>query len=194
MTAPPQLVSLTRQTALAHNLDPALVCAIVEQESSWNPYAMRYEPLFFAKYVAPLFTNNKISATEAYSRGFSWGLMQVMGQVAREAGFDAPSLASLCDPATALDMGCRVLLKKFVAAGHPPSVAQASPSPPAFPAGGILPAQENVSTSTASGSQPSPPPSTTGGSPVTTRALQLYNGGANPDYAREVLARRARYL
>jgi len=44
---------------------------------------------FFTKYVAPLYTNNKISATEAYARGFSWGLMQVMGQVARESGFDA---------------------------------------------------------------------------------------------------------
>ena len=49
---------------------------------------MRYEPAFFTKYVAPLYTNNKITATEAYARGFSWGLMQVMGQVARESGFD----------------------------------------------------------------------------------------------------------
>jgi hypothetical protein len=37
---------------------------------------MRYEPAFFAKYVAHLFTktNNKITASEAYARGFSWGL------------------------------------------------------------------------------------------------------------------------
>jgi len=64
---------------------------------------MRYEPAFFSKYVAPLYTNNKIAATEAYSRGFSWGLMQVMGQVARETGFDALFLA----------VGCKVLRKKF---------------------------------------------------------------------------------
>ena len=46
---------------------------------------MRYEPAFFSKYVAPLYTNNKISATEAYARGFSWGLMQVTRQKVRDA-------------------------------------------------------------------------------------------------------------
>jgi len=33
-------------------------------------------PAFFAKYVASLYTNDKVSATEAYARGISWGLMQ----------------------------------------------------------------------------------------------------------------------
>ena len=87
--------------------------AVVEQESGWNPWAMRYEPALFSKYVAPLYTNNKIAATEAYSRGFSWGLMQVMGQVARETGFDALFLSALCDPEQGLAVGCKVLRKKF---------------------------------------------------------------------------------
>ena len=113
MSAPAQLVSLARKAAAAHALDPALVCAICEQESSWNPWSLRYEPLFFAKYVAPLYTNNKVSASEAYARGFSWGLMQVMGQTAREHGFTEPFLSALCDPADALEIGCRVLRKKF---------------------------------------------------------------------------------
>ena len=75
---------LARKTATVHSLDPSLVCAVVEQESAWNPCAIRYEPAFFSKFVASLYTNNKIAATEAYARGFSWGLMQVMGQVGRE--------------------------------------------------------------------------------------------------------------
>jgi len=108
-----QLLALARKAASAQSLDPALVCAVVEQESGWNPWAMRYEPAFFSKYVAPLYTNNKIAATEAYSRGFSWGLMQVMGQVARETGFDALFLSALCDPEQGLAVGCRVLRKKF---------------------------------------------------------------------------------
>src|SRR5260370_38705560 len=74
---------------------------------------MRYEPLFFAKYVASLYTNNKVSASEAYARGFSWGLMQVMGQVAREVGFDPLFLSALCDPEQGLAIGCKVLRKKF---------------------------------------------------------------------------------
>jgi soluble lytic murein transglycosylase-like protein len=108
-----QLVVLARKAAVAQSLDPGLVCAVIEQESNWNPWAIRYEPAFFAKYVASLYTNNKVSASEAYARGFSWGLMQVMGQVAREFGFDGPFLASLCDPEQGLAVGCKVLRKKF---------------------------------------------------------------------------------
>jgi soluble lytic murein transglycosylase-like protein len=115
MTVPAQLVLFAHRAAAAHQLDPALVCAVVEQESAWNPWALRYEPLFFAKYVASLYTNNKVSATEAYARGFSWGLMQVMGQVAREVGFDALFLSTLCEPEQGLAIGCKVLRKKFYA-------------------------------------------------------------------------------
>lgn len=107
------LISLARATAAAHALDPALVCAVCEQESSWIPWAIRYEPGFLARYVAPLFTAGKISATETYARAFSWGLMQVMGQVAREHGFAGASLAELCDPAVGLEYGCRVLTAKL---------------------------------------------------------------------------------
>jgi hypothetical protein len=51
---------------------------------------------FFSKYVAPLYTNNKAAATEACSRRFPWGLMQMMGQVARETGRVSPSAAKAC--------------------------------------------------------------------------------------------------
>ena len=113
MGGPLHLVAMASRAAAAQSIEPALVCAVVEQESGWNPWAMRYEPAFFAKYVAPLYTNNKISASEAYARGFSWGLMQVMGQVARETGFDSPFLSALCDPEQGLAIGCKVLRKKF---------------------------------------------------------------------------------
>jgi soluble lytic murein transglycosylase-like protein len=117
VSAPSQLILLARKAAAAQALDPALVCAVVEQESAWNPWAMRYEPAFFTKYVASLYTNNKVSASEAYARGFSWGLMQVMGQVARESGFDALFLSALCDPEQGLAVGCKLLRKKFDVVG-----------------------------------------------------------------------------
>ena len=123
MGPPSQLLTLARHAAESRALDPGLVCAVIEQESAWNPWAMRYEPAFFSKYVAPLYTNNKITATEAYARGFSWGLMQVMGQVARESGFDAQFLSALCDPEQALAVGCRVLRKKFDAASGDTTLA-----------------------------------------------------------------------
>jgi soluble lytic murein transglycosylase-like protein len=147
MNAPANLVTLARNAAQLQGLDPALVCAVVEQESAWNPWAIRYEPAFFAKYIASLYINNKVSSSEAYARSFSWGLLQVMGQVARETGFDAPFLSALCDPEHGLAIGCKVLRKKCDAAG------------------GDM-----------------------------TRALLAWNGGANPAYAAQVLARQPQYL
>lgn len=113
ISAPANLVAIAIETARKHGLEASLVCAVIEQESAWNPWAMRYEPAFFAKYVASLYTNNKVSASEAYARGFSWGLMQVMGQVARENGFGDRYLSGLCDPTAGIEFGCRVLRKKF---------------------------------------------------------------------------------
>ena len=117
MAAPTPLYNLAVQTAKAHQLDPALVCAVVEQESAWSQWAMRYEPAFFARYVAPQYTANKFSASEAYGRAFSWGLMQIMGEVAREFGYAGAFLANLCDPVVGLEFGCRKLGKCLENAG-----------------------------------------------------------------------------
>lgn len=103
----PNTIAFVKQAATDSGLDPAVVCAIVEQESNWNCYAIRYEPAFMARYVAPLYTNQKISATEAYARSFSWGPMQVMGQVARENGYEGP-LPMLCDLPTGIAVGTKV--------------------------------------------------------------------------------------
>src|SRR6266550_1899123 len=112
----PEIIELARRIAAAHGLEPALVCAVIEQESAWNSWAVRCEPGFLSRYVAPLYTAGKLSATEAYSRSMSWGLMQVMGQVARESGFAEPSLAELCDPPVGLEWGCRIFAKRLAKA------------------------------------------------------------------------------
>jgi soluble lytic murein transglycosylase-like protein len=113
----PELVALARDAARRHLLWPELVCAVIEQESNWIPWALRYEPAFYDRYVQPQFARGAIASEgEARSRAFSWGLMQVMGQVAREQGFAGPSLAALCEPLTGLNIGCRVLAAKIAAA------------------------------------------------------------------------------
>ena len=71
------------------------------------------QPAFRMRYVAPL----QLSPTEEIARSISWGLMQVMGQLARERGFAGKFLSALCDPATGLDVGCTVLASKLSAAG-----------------------------------------------------------------------------
>jgi soluble lytic murein transglycosylase-like protein len=145
-TVHPEIIELARRIATAHALEPALVCAVIEQESAWNPWAVRFEPGFLSRYVAPMYTAGKLNATEAYTRSISWGLMQVMGQVARESGFAGQSLAELCDPETSLEFGCRILAARLARTR------------------GDVPA-----------------------------ALLAWNGGANPDYPAEVLARTRNY-
>jgi soluble lytic murein transglycosylase-like protein len=107
-----QLVSLAKETAKVHALDPALICAIIEQESDFVPWAIRHEPAFDARYVKPL----NLADTEEVARSISWGLMQLMGEAARELGF-RDHLASLCDPFVGIEWGCRHFSNKLKVAG-----------------------------------------------------------------------------
>src|SRR5438445_3491552 len=59
------LVALAHRAAEAHALWPELVCAIVEQESAWNPWALRYEPVFYEKYIAPQIARGAIARGKA---------------------------------------------------------------------------------------------------------------------------------
>jgi soluble lytic murein transglycosylase-like protein len=140
-----ELIALAKKAAEAAGIFAAIVCAICERESSWNHYALRYETAFFGKYVAPQYAAGKIDITEAQARAFSWGLMQVMGEEAREFGF-VGSIAGLCHPETGLAIGCRIFAHKL-AVNHGDVAA----------------------------------------------ALQAWNGGGNPNYAREVLALADKY-
>lgn len=99
--------------AARHGLPPELVRAMVQVESTDNPWATRFEPGFYTRYVeknpdvkaiAPcsLDTERRLCAT-------SFGLLQVMGLVARERGFKGAYLTELCDPATGLNIGCKHL-------------------------------------------------------------------------------------
>jgi soluble lytic murein transglycosylase-like protein len=155
------LIALVRAAAARHALEPALVCAVVEQESAWDAHAIRYEPGFRTRYVAPL----GLPPTEEIARSISWGLMQVMGQVAREHGFSGKFLSALCDPAAGLDIGCAVLAAKL-------TIRSGSSSREGNATEGFLLSAAEVDVA---------------------RGLQLWNGGGNPDYAAQVLARLQHY-
>jgi hypothetical protein len=177
------LIALARAAAAAHELDPALVCAVVEQESAWDTHAIRYEPGFRTRYVAPL----GLPPSEEVARSISWGLMQVMGQVAREHGFGGKFLSALCDPAVGLDIGCAVLDAKISAAQRTVEGQGFSPAK-----NDMREARSSLSQAVAEAVGPRRPPTLP---PIefVTRALELWNGGANADYASQVLARMARY-
>lgn len=84
-----------------------LVCAIISVESSGNPKAIRYEKGYKDIWkVEDYAVKLKISsATEMVSQKISWGLMQIMGGVARWHGFDG-YLSDLLQPELGVRWGC----------------------------------------------------------------------------------------
>lgn len=157
------LIALARTIAERYSLDAALVCAIAEQESSWEAHALRYEPAFRMRYVAPL----GLPPTEEIARSISWGLMQVMGQVAREHGFTGKFLSALCEPSCGIEIGCAVFAAKIAEAARALAASRDTDG---------IGLREPVLANE-----------------IATRALELWNGGGNPDYAAQVLARVAHY-
>lgn len=112
MTIHAELMKCIEEAAGIHMHPVNLITAIVSVESGFNPAAIRYEPAFYARYILggmfkPIYPCSK--ETEAHARATSWGLMQVMGQTARERGFSGTFLSELCYPASGLYWGCKHL-------------------------------------------------------------------------------------
>ena len=111
--------TLIADAAQQYNLPEWLIRAIIQVESSGNPWAMRYERNFYTLYIVRMEIHPIAPCslyTEKVSRATSWGLMQVMGQVARERGFAGPFLSTLLRPEIGIDYGCRqlaYLVKRF---------------------------------------------------------------------------------
>ncbi|MCC8991727.1 MAG: transglycosylase SLT domain-containing protein [Streptococcus sp.] len=98
--------------AIRHQLPQGLIGAICQVESGFNTHAIRYEPDFFTTYIVPCKIKEYPPCsyrTEQRARAMSWGLMQIMGQVARERGFSGAFLSELCLPEVGIEYGCRQL-------------------------------------------------------------------------------------
>jgi len=96
--------ALILNAASLYSLDPNWVKSIVQIESSGNTWSMRFEPLFYDS--IKIRYRGKFSDTEIVSRATSWGLMQVLGEVARELGYGGRFLTGLCEPMIGLRYGC----------------------------------------------------------------------------------------
>ncbi len=108
----PQIIATIKIKAEEFGVDPDLVQAFVFVESSGNPTATRYEANFYKKYIQPMLHQNAITPHEAIGRATSWGLMQIMGQVAREKGFKG-EFEELYEPGVGLTWGLKHL-KHFI--------------------------------------------------------------------------------
>jgi len=88
------------------SLPVACVLAFCQAESSFRPYAIKWEP----QYKWLVGDQRTMSRPERFGQMHSWGLMRVMGGVAREHGFDGP-FTELWDPMIGLRYGMKHLRK-----------------------------------------------------------------------------------
>lgn len=103
------LVTQVKLTAGFEKVPWDLMCAIIERESAGDQWVIRYESRW-SWFVEPQKYASKLNisyTTERTLQQFSYGLVQIMGSVARELGYD-DHLTKLCaDPAIAIQYGCR---------------------------------------------------------------------------------------
>lgn len=104
------LIEMAKLAAAKHGLEPALVVAICEVESGFNPLAARHEPSFRWIVKNPDKPAACTLATEINLQKTSFGLMQIMGATARDLGLKG-WITILVDPETSLEWGCRYLAK-----------------------------------------------------------------------------------
>jgi len=114
------------RAAQAHDLPRDLIAAMVQVESAGDPWAVRAEPgyrwLWNVERGAPTQARepdgfpapDRVSpSTEYWGQKHSWGLMQIMGAVAREHGYQSPYFTTLCEPDVGLRYGCKLLIALY---------------------------------------------------------------------------------
>ncbi len=115
-----EIDSVARRFALS----PSLIAAIVQEESRFEPYAARTERRYvLSKRVAAAARlwcerhRHTTLRTEIFFRATSMGLMQPLGEIAREQGFPAVFLSELFLPHNSLAQGA-ILLAKLIKRYH----------------------------------------------------------------------------
>lgn len=134
-----ELNALIVKSAEEFRIDANLITAMVMVESSNNNWKVRFEPAWHYLYFPREFASKLYLSieTETNLQSCSFGLLQIMGSVARELGFTT-DLAMLCDPTTGLFYGVkyiRKLMDKFADEEHVVSAYNAGPGTSKTPGG-----------------------------------------------------------
>lgn len=95
---------LVAQYASKYNLDAAFVYDLMAHMSRWNPWMYRHDVDYQERVISAF----RLPLEETVMRATRWGVGQVYGQAAREAGMTG-YLTQLCDVETGLDYACRLL-------------------------------------------------------------------------------------
>ena len=105
---------LLAQAAATFQLPPDLLEAQCFHESAGDPDALRYEPLYFRRYIRG---NSKALAARYHAfAACSVGLMQIMVETAYERGYRGP-LEGLFDPLTNIQVGAAEMRRLWDWAG-----------------------------------------------------------------------------
>ena len=110
-------LNLMLRESKVNGIDVRAIAAVAMTESSGNPFVTRYEEHYTwlvdpEKYAK---TNGIQLEQERYFQKTSWGMMQIMGGVAREMGYYGP-LTRLAEPSAGLSWGSKKLalcLRKY---------------------------------------------------------------------------------
>lgn len=122
-----ELMAIVERFAHESGIDADLAIAVASVESSWNPNAVRFEPKwkYFHSDSASFAKNLGITLeTEQALQAISWGLLQVMGAVARELGYAGP-IQLLSSPELGAEYGCKKLAKCLERYPHEPDAIAA---------------------------------------------------------------------
>jgi len=109
-----QYVEFISAATKKHDLPPDIVYGVCMQESAMNAHACRYEHNYKYLITKPNKPFTCSYDTEMILQKCSIGLMQVMGAVYREYGYEGWLSALFCEPATQLDFGCLHLKNKLI--------------------------------------------------------------------------------
>jgi hypothetical protein len=109
-----RIIDIVHRFAKQQDVPVMVALAICEVESGGDSMAIRYEPGWKYQYNMEHFAKlcNTTVETERVLQACSFGLMQVMGTVARELGHTG-SLVQLLDPFVGAKYGCMKLAKLF---------------------------------------------------------------------------------
>lgn len=105
----PEINTAIEIISAQYKLPANLVRAICQCESAGNPWAWRHEP-HYRWLVGDKLT---MTITERIGQSTSWGLMQVMGAVARGYGFEG-DFPQLCEPEIGIRFGCQHLANYYL--------------------------------------------------------------------------------
>jgi len=122
----PEVSDAIDRYSYAMQLSATLIRAISTVESSLDPWKVRYEPSWKYAFNTQKYAD-ELGITEQTERSLqshSWGLMQIMGSVAREHGYTGP-LQRLSELDLGLFHGCFHIVKLHMRYNDPTDIIAA---------------------------------------------------------------------